>query len=167
MWEKVKLLKMSNFTFFYNVFFAIFYLKIPFAIFTLKSCNSHISVVICSFFEFRMVSKWCIREWFKSPFYRAWSILTHHALDTVTDEQTSKNIQKPNLEHLNTFPYEPVVLCVCSINLLKTLWEKEKLFQRSNFSFAHTVFTNFLENFPQIHQIDNCPVQFLSVSNLR
>ena len=52
MWKKVKLLKMSNFTFFHNVLYAICILK-PF--------NSHISVVVCSFFEFRMVSKWCIK----------------------------------------------------------------------------------------------------------
>ena len=48
---------MSNFTFFHNVFYAIC---------ILKSLNSHISVVICSFFEFRTVSKWCIREWYKT-----------------------------------------------------------------------------------------------------
>ena len=54
LWKKVKLLKMSNFTFFHNVFYAIC---------ILKSFNSHISVVVCSFFEFGMVSKWCIREW--------------------------------------------------------------------------------------------------------
>ena len=48
------MLKMSNFTFFHNVFYAIC---------ILKSFNSHISVVVCSFFEFRTVSKWCIREW--------------------------------------------------------------------------------------------------------
>ena len=53
-WKKVKLLKMRNFAFFHNVFYAIC---------ILKSFNSHISVVVCSFFEFRMVSKWCIREW--------------------------------------------------------------------------------------------------------
>ena len=29
----------------------------------LKSFNSHISVVVCSFFEFGTVSKWCISEW--------------------------------------------------------------------------------------------------------
>ena len=55
--EKVKLLKMSNFTFFHNVFYATC---------ILKSFNSHISVVICSFFEFGTVSKWCIGEWVKS-----------------------------------------------------------------------------------------------------
>ena len=44
MFKKVILLKMSNFTFFHNVFYAIC---------TLKSFNSHISVVVCSFFEFR------------------------------------------------------------------------------------------------------------------
>ena len=49
----MKLLKRSNFTFFHYVFYAIC---------ILKSFYSHISVVVCSLFEFRMVSKWCIRE---------------------------------------------------------------------------------------------------------
>ena len=31
----------------------------------LKSFNSHISVFVCSIFEFGMVSKSCIREWLK------------------------------------------------------------------------------------------------------
>ena len=30
-----------------------------------KSFGSHISVVVCSFFGFGTVSKWCIREWVK------------------------------------------------------------------------------------------------------
>ena len=47
---------MSNVTFFHNDFYAIC---------IAKSCNSHISVVVCSFFEFGIVSKWCIREWVK------------------------------------------------------------------------------------------------------
>ena len=58
LWKKVKLLKMSNFTFFHNVFYAIC---------ILNSFNNHISVVVCSFFEFRTVSKWFIREWVKQP----------------------------------------------------------------------------------------------------
>ena len=57
LWIKVKLLKLSNFTFFHNVFYAIG---------IIKSFNSHISVVVCSFFKFGMVSKWCIRYWIKS-----------------------------------------------------------------------------------------------------
>ena len=40
--KKVKLLKMSNFTLFQKVFYAIC---------ILKSFNSHISVVVCSFFN--------------------------------------------------------------------------------------------------------------------
>ena len=48
---------MSNFTFFHNVFYAIC---------ILKSFKSHISVVVCSFFEFGTVSKWCFRERVKS-----------------------------------------------------------------------------------------------------
>ena len=51
LWKKMKLLKMSNFTFFHNVFYVIC---------ILKSFNSHISVVVCSFFEFGIISKWCI-----------------------------------------------------------------------------------------------------------
>ena len=57
----MKLLKMSNFTFFHNVFYAIC---------ILKSFNrsSYISVVVCSFFEFGTVLKWCIREWVNAVF---------------------------------------------------------------------------------------------------
>ena len=51
---KGKLLKMSNFTFYHNVFYAAC---------LLKSFNSHISVVISNFFEFGTISKGCIREW--------------------------------------------------------------------------------------------------------
>ena len=43
----VKLLKMSNFPFFHNVFYAIY---------ILKSLKNNISVVVCSFFEFGLVS---------------------------------------------------------------------------------------------------------------
>ena len=52
LWEKVKLLNMSNFTFYHNVFDAIC---------ILKSFNSHISAV----FKFGTVSKWCNRQWVK------------------------------------------------------------------------------------------------------
>ena len=54
MWQKVKLLKMSNFTIFHNLFSASC---------SLKAFNSHISVVVCGFFEFGTVSKWCTMEW--------------------------------------------------------------------------------------------------------
>ena len=54
MCEKGEITQMSNFTFFHNVFYA-------FCI--LKSFNSPILVVVCSFFEFGTISKWCIREW--------------------------------------------------------------------------------------------------------
>ena len=56
LWKKVKLLKMSNCAFFHNVFYKTC---------ILKYLNSHILVVICSIFEFGMVSKKCIREWVK------------------------------------------------------------------------------------------------------
>ena len=41
---------------------------------------------------------------------------------------------------LNPFPNKACFLRVCSGSLLKTLWEKEKLFVASNFSFSHIVF---------------------------
>ena len=43
----------------------------------------------------------------------------------------------------NPFPNKPWFLRVCSTSLLKTLWEKEKLFITSNFSFSHSVFYLF------------------------
>ena len=46
---------------------------------------------------------------------------------------------------LNPFPNKPWFLRVCSIGLLKTLWEKEKLLVTSNFSFSHSVFYHFGE----------------------
>ena len=51
--KKVKLLKISNFTYFHNVFYVIC---------ILKSFDNNISVVVCSFFQFGAVSEWCIRE---------------------------------------------------------------------------------------------------------
>ena len=44
---------------------------------------------------------------------------------------------------INPFPNKPWFLRVCSIILLKTLWEKEKLLVTSNFSFSHSVFNPF------------------------
>ena len=41
---------------------------------------------------------------------------------------------------INPFPNEPWFLRVCSVSLLKTLQEKEKLLIKSNFSFSHSVF---------------------------
>ena len=49
------------------------------------------------------------------------------------------------IEHFNPFPNKPVFLCVCSTNLLQTLWEKEKLLVMSNFSFSYSVFYPFEE----------------------
>ena len=45
----------------------------------------------------------------------------------------------------NPFPNKPWFLSVCSISLLKILWEKEKLLVMSNFSFSRSVFYPFGE----------------------
>ena len=52
------------------------------------------------------------------------------------------------IKHLTTeppFPHKPWFSRVCSTSLLKTLWEKEKLFVKSNFSFSLSVFYSFGE----------------------
>ena len=72
MWKKVKLLKMSNFTFFHIVFYAIC---------ILKSFNSHISVVVRKFFQFGMASKWCIREWINQMLFMVNSLPNDKILD--------------------------------------------------------------------------------------
>ena len=46
-------------------------------------------------------------------------------------------------QQFNGFPSKPLFVCVYSTNLLKTLWEKEKLLVMSNFSFSHCVFYPF------------------------
>ena len=57
------------------------------------------------------------------------------------------NIKKFGLVHINPFPKKLWFLCVCSSSLLKTLWEKEKLFIPSNSPFPK-VLSTLLENFP-------------------
>ena len=44
------------------------------------------------------------------------------------------------IHSVNPFPNKPLFLRVCSIGLLRTLWEKEKLLVTSNFSFSRGVF---------------------------
>ena len=58
----MKLLKMSIFAFFHNVFYAIC---------ILKSFDSHISLDVCIFFKFWTVSKWCIGEWVNDEFIKS------------------------------------------------------------------------------------------------
>ena len=71
MWEKEKLLVTSNFSFSNSVFKRLVSQgrqKVSLCGNGLKSFHSHISVVVCSFFEFGMVSKWYIREWVNQHF---------------------------------------------------------------------------------------------------
>ena len=48
-------------------------------------------------------------------------------------------------DKFNPFPNKPWFSRICSKNLSKTLWEKEKLLVMSNFSFYHSVFYRFGE----------------------
>ena len=48
--------------------------------------------------------------------------------------------EQAELSNLNSFPNKPWFLRVSNTNLLKTLWEKEKLLVTSYFSFSNSVF---------------------------
>ena len=66
----------------------------------------------------------------------------------VPNTRKKVKIKKKNLNltyRLNPFPNKPFYLCVCSIILLKTLWEKKKLLVASNFAFSHSIFYLFGE----------------------
>ena len=120
----------NNFTFFYNVFYAIC---------VLKSFNSHISVVVCSFFEFGTVSKWCMKEWVK---FEKW-------------HQTNPEVFFPH-QHwswFNPLPHNHNISRPCIRNLLKTLWEKEKMLATSIFSFSHNIFYPSQDKFPFLSHI--------------
>ena len=67
-----------------------------------------------------------------------------------------------NMNVFNGFPNKPLFLRVCSISLLKTLSEKEKLLVTSNFSFSHSVFYPFVELSPLFHEVYKCRLQSLS-----
>ena len=88
LWKKVKLLKMSNFTFFHNVFYAIC---------ILRSYNSNISVVVCSFFEFWTVSKLCIREMVKG-----FSDLKNRLYSTVSHTDRNK-LDPPHPSNMESY----------------------------------------------------------------
>ena len=71
--------------------------------------------------------------------------------------------------YFNPLPNKPWFLHVPSTNLLKTLWEKEKLLVMSNFSFSHSVFYTSDEQFAILinFEIVVCKLfQYGRVSNL-
>ena len=70
--EKGEIAHFEQFRLFHNAFYAIC---------ILKSFTSLISVVVCRFFEFRAVSKWCIKEWVyqQMAVCKSFSICFEHA----------------------------------------------------------------------------------------
>ena len=65
-------------------------------------------------------------------------------LVTIT-KKTFENKFRKGRNALDPFPDKPWFLRVCSIRLLKTVWENEKLLATSNFSFSCSVFYPFEE----------------------
>ena len=79
-----------------------------------------------------------------------WAItnLQHNFIDLVLSHDLYFNsLQQLLLSPIvfKPFPNERLFLRVCSISVLKTLWEKEKLLVTSNFSFSNRVFYPFEE----------------------
>ena len=68
-----------------------------------------------------------------------------------------------NICIFNPFPNKPWFVRVFISSLLKTLWEKEKLLVKSNFSFSHRVFYSFLELSAIFTKFENCLLQILTV----
>ena len=66
------------------------------------------------------------------------------------------------LIYLKPFPYKSLFLHVCYISLLKTLWEKEKSLQAIS-PFFPQCFLPFYRTFSLFHQIQNFPLQTLSI----
>ena len=52
-----------------------------------------------------------------------------------------------NSTSFNPVPDKPLISCICSTSLLKTLWEKEKLLVTRNFSFPHSVLSLGFKNY--------------------
>ena len=74
------------------------------------------------------------------------------------------NLTYPRLmAFLNPFPNKPWFLRVCSISLLKTPWEKEKLLVTSNFSFSHSVFYPFKKILPFSSNLKLSSANYLSL----
>ena len=129
---------MSNFTFFHNVFHAIC---------ILKSFNSHISVVVFSFFEFGTVSKWCIEEWVKSICRRQFKI---ELMKSVFDREENitgigenaryQHFSFSNIVFKTVFPSVTSSFSSCHI-VFKTVFPSVT----SSFSSCHIVFKSFFQ----------------------
>ena len=72
------------------------------------------------------------------------------------------NQKNDRVHSMNPFPSKPLFLSVYSRNLLKTIWEKEKLLVMSNFSFSQC-FLPIWRTFHHFRQTQNCRLQNLSV----
>ena len=70
-------------------------------------------------------------------------------------------LKRTNGVILTLFPNKPCFLRVCSIKMLKTLREKEKLLENEQFFLFCTVFSTGLKNFLLFPS--NCCLQTLSV----
>ena len=81
------------------------------------------------------------------------------SVDAATiDVPTCSTVSRGSLTWYSPFPHpfpnKPLFLRVCSINLLKTLWEMEKLLVTINVSFSHSVFYSFRELYDFFHQFE-------------
>ena len=75
---------------------------------------------------------------FQPPIYKSDMFTTNNRLGCIS-------LKYRFMQFFNPSPNKPLLLRVCSTSLLKTLWEKEKLLEKSNLSFSYSVFYLFGE----------------------
>ena len=91
----------------------------------------------------RHAHHWATRAGWLSTFYANYQFFTLAPLTNATPVLSKHRFTQGFLYfkwQFNLFPNKPWFLRVGSTSLLKTMWEKEKLLETSNFSFSHSVF---------------------------
>ena len=118
MWPKEQLLIMSNFTFGHNLFKSCF-LRSSFSF-----CHNVYSSIQCIYFHLQIFSMFIAKMFPKS---------------SAADLLFLGKVWTPGWPGAtldNTFPHKNVLWCLCSRQLLKTLWQKEKLIKTICCRFA-------------------------------
>ena len=143
MGEKEKLLVTSNFSFSHNVFHS----DISLVHQNVSSCCKGLISLAChtmfndpekSFENTFGKGRKCWSPAF-SPFPEMFSTFSKEKSNHFSHIQ----IVIMQMVLINSFPYNDTFWRPWETSLLKTLWEKEKLLVKSNFSFSHSVFYLF------------------------
>ena len=90
----------------------------------------------------------CVPQYFQTLLLFGYAVMLLYNCKASACWKLHWNWGKADFLHQRCFiPFlnKPWFLRICSTNLFKTLWEKEKLLVMSNFSFSHSAFYQFGE----------------------